>query len=51
MKKTYIAPDMEIVKIQSAGILAQSLGLNGGSVPGSAALAPDLDFETDATGF
>ena len=29
MKKTYFAPDMEIVKIQTTGMLAASLPLNG----------------------
>ena len=42
MKKTYIAPEMEIVKVQTAGMLAQSsfdLKSNSGIVSGSSALS------------
>ena len=39
MKKTYIAPGMVIVKIQTAGMLAQSFELKSGTVGGSAALS------------
>ena len=42
MKKTYIAPCMEIVKVQTAGMLAQSsfsLNSNSETVSGSSALS------------
>lgn len=40
MKKTYIAPEMEIVKVQTAaGMLAQSFDLNNKTVSGSQALS------------
>ena len=40
MKKTYIAPGMEIVKVQTAGMLAQSsFDLNSDTVGGNSALS------------
>ena len=40
MKKTYIAPEMEIVKVQTAGMLAQSsFDLKSERVSGSSALS------------
>lgn len=40
MKKTYIAPGMVIVKVQTAGMLAQSsFNLNSETVEGSSALS------------
>ena len=40
MRKTYNAPEMKVVKIQTAGMLAQSsFGLNSETVGGSAALS------------
>ena len=39
MKKTYIAPEMNVVKIQTASMLAQSMGLYGDRVEGSDALS------------
>ena len=43
MKKTYIAPCMEIVKVQTAGMLAQSsFNLISTTVGGSAALSPEM---------
>ena len=47
MKKTYIAPEMEIVKVQTAaGMLAGSFNLNSSSseaVGGSSALSRESD--------
>ena len=40
MKKTYIAPEMKVVEIQTAGMLAQnSFDLNSETVSGSSALS------------
>ena len=40
MKKKYIAPEMEIVKVQTAvGMLAGSFDLNSTTVSGSSALS------------
>ena len=40
MKKTYIAPEMKVVEIQTtAGMLAGSMNLNSTTVSGSAALS------------
>ena len=39
MKKTYIAPGMVIVKIQTAGMIATSMELNSTQVSGSSALS------------
>ena len=39
MKKTYIAPGMVIVKVQTAGMLAESFDLNSEKVSGSSALS------------
>ena len=39
MKKTYIAPGMVIVKVQTAGMLAQSFNLNSDTVSGNSALS------------
>ena len=44
MKKTYNAPEMKVVKIQTAGMLAQSsFGLNSERVSGSSALSRESD--------
>ena len=46
MKKTYIAPGMVIVKVQTAGMLAQSsfdLNSSGDKVGGGAALSRESD--------
>ena len=48
MKKTYTTPCMEIVKIQTAGMLAQStMGLNDTTVSGSNALSRESDIYWD----
>ena len=39
MKKTYIAPGMEIVNVQTAAMLAGSMDLNSESVSGNKALS------------
>ena len=39
MKKTYIAPEMNVVKIQTASMLAQSMDLFDEKVGGDAALS------------
>ena len=41
MKKTYIAPEMEIVKVQTVGMIATSstMELNSTTVSGSSALS------------
>ena len=39
MKKTYIAPEMEIVNVQTAAMLAGSMDLNSDTVNGSSALS------------
>ena len=40
MRKTYIAPEMKVVKVQTAGMLAQSsFDLNSEKVSGSSALS------------
>ena len=39
MKKTYIVPGMKIVKVQTAGMLAESFDLNSDTVSGSSALS------------
>ena len=44
MKKTYIAPGMEIVNVQTAGMLAQSFELNNNTtVEGNKALSRSGD--------
>ncbi len=43
MKKTYIAPGMVIVKVQTAGMLAQSFELNNTTVEGNKALSRSGD--------
>lgn len=43
MKKTYIAPEMKVVEIQTAGMLAQSFNLNSSTVEGSSALSRESD--------
>ncbi|MBQ7513760.1 MAG: hypothetical protein IJS95_05160 [Prevotella sp.] len=48
MKKAYINPEMEIVKIQTTGMLATSGGVTDGSplgdefTPGDQSFAPEL---------
>ena len=43
MRKTYIAPEMKVVEIKTAGMLAQSsFGLNSIPVGGGAALSPEM---------
>ena len=39
MRKTYFAPEIKVVMIQTAGMLAQSFELKSGTVGGSAALS------------
>lgn len=39
MKKTYIAPGMEIVNVQTDAMLAGSMDLNSTTVSGSSALS------------
>ena len=39
MRKTYIAPGMVIVKVQTAGMLAGSMNLNSTTVGGGDALS------------
>ena len=39
MKKTYIAPGMVIVNVQTAAMLAASMDLNSETVKGSSALS------------
>ncbi len=39
MKKTYFAPEIKVVTIQTAGMLAGSFNLNSETVEGSAALS------------
>ena len=45
MKKTYNAPEMKVVKVQTAGMLAQSsFGLNNSTtVSGSSAMSRESD--------
>ena len=45
MKKTYINPEMEIVKIETQQIIAASVGLNNEEVSGG--LSRDLDLDDD----
>ena len=43
MRKTYNAPEMTVVEIQTAGMIATSMDLNGTTVNGSAALSRESD--------
>lgn len=47
MKKTYYAPDMEIVNVETQQMLAASVGFGEGTMPGGNAAAPELDFGPD----
>ena len=47
MKKTYTTPCMEIVKIQTAGMLAGSMNLNDTTVSGNSALSRESDIYWD----
>ena len=47
MKKTYINPAMEIVKIETHKMLAESFGVSNVEVNGSAALGRDYDFDDE----
>jgi len=47
MKKTYLNPELEIVKIQTVGMLALSAGGSTGNE--SDLLAPGTDFDFDIT--
>jgi len=47
MKKTYINPTMEIVKIQTQQMLASSLDILEKEVDGSKALGRDYDFDDE----
>lgn len=41
MKKNYIAPAVEVVKIDTVQMLADSLGVGSGTKPGTDALSND----------
>lgn len=45
MKKTYINPEMEVIKLETQQIIAASIGLNNEQVNGG--LSRDLDFDFD----
>ena len=44
MKKTYIAPSMEVVKIQTAQLMAGSPGYGGETTETSGNLAPEYEW-------
>ena len=50
MKKTYIRPSMDIVKIETQQVIAASAGFGSGTKDGSGAAAPefnDFDFNPE----
>ena len=50
MKKIYFAPDMEIVKIQTMGMLAASGGVTDGSPLGEEFNSDDKSFAPELPG-
>ena len=42
MKKTYIIPSLEVVRIETSNIIAASLGINSDPVGAADAQAPEL---------
>ena len=50
MKKIYYAPDMEIVKIQTTGMLATSGGVGSGSPLGDEYTPSDQSFAPELPG-
>ena len=50
MKKIYYAPDMEIVKIQTTGMLATSGGVGSGSPLGDEYNSSDQSFAPELPG-
>ena len=50
MKKIYFAPDMEIVEIQTMGMLAASGGVTDGSPLGDEFNADDTSFAPELPG-
>jgi len=42
MKKTYIIPSLEVVRIETSNIIAASLGINSDPVGAEGAQAPEL---------
>ena len=47
MKKTYINPALEVVKIQTAGMLAVSGGVGNGSTVGNSYNSDDVSYGRD----
>ena len=47
MKKTYINPTIEVVKIETHQMIAQSIGIAGGNVNAEDAGARDFDFDDE----
>ena len=50
MKKIYFAPDMEIIKIQTTGMLATSGGVGSGSPLGDEYTPSDQSFAPELPG-
>ncbi len=49
MKKTYIIPSLEVIKVETQQMIAESIGFSTTSVDASSAAAPDMQFDDDGS--
>ena len=47
MKKTYIIPSVEVIRVQTQQMIATSAGFGSGTKDGGAAASPEFFFDDD----